>query len=175
MAFREFVVVEPGGYIKVPPPPTIIKSDVEEWLFEVDMNSLRSLAHSADGYRFVSSESFTLSPLGPPSVQMQTTVHIKAQEDSKRPGFLGLYLHTDNSHNDDPTILDGLSMGFVRCDGTMYLKSFTGACSALGPDGLGWPDMIDKEHCVGDSVLVILRRIPRKGTKVTKLSMVMSA
>ena len=165
MAFREFVVVETSGcsndLSNFP-----IESKVEEWLFEVDMDKLRSLAFSEDGYRFVSSENFCLSPH---SKQMEIIVHIKAQEDIKRPEFLGLYLHTDGALDDDSMIFEGLSMGFIQSDGSIYLKSFAGATSPLGPDGLGWPDMIGKENCTSNRIMVIVRRVPMKGTNINKL------
>ena len=145
MAFREFVVVETSG-CNNDSSNSSIELKVEEWLFEVDMDKLRSLAFSDDGYRFVSSETFCLSTL---SKQMEIIVHIKAQEDIKRPGCLGIYLHTDGALDDDSTNLEGLSMGFIQSDGSIYLKSFAGATTALGPDGLGWPDMIGKRDLHG--------------------------
>ena len=164
MAFREFVVVDAGGFMNVPPQP---KSEVEEWLYEVNLDALRAKPFSTEGYRFVSSESFSLSPHSHSSVQ----VHIKAQEDKKTPGSLGLFCHTDG-HEEDTSVLDGLYMGYVQPDASIHLKGFGGANSALGPDGLGWPNMVDKDHCMGSRLVVILRRNP-KDMKINKLGTVM--
>ena len=162
-------MVETCGITNVAPSCSI-ELKVEEWIFEVDMDKLRSLAFSDEGYRFVSSESFFLNPL---SANMEVIVHIKAQEDRKRPGNLGIYLHTDSALDDDSTILEGLSMGFIQSDGSIYLKSFAGATSALGPDGLGWPDIIGKENCMGNRIMIIVRQVPMEVININKLKTVM--
>ena len=64
-------------------------------------------------------------------------------------------------------------MGFIQSDGSIYLKSFAGATSALGPDGLGWPDIIGKENCMGNRIMIIVRQVPMEVININKLKTVM--